>query len=156
MAPTPISAFATKQLELLEAERTAEATASTDLLASHSANALQRAGLAITNLTLAGTRTGPGGKTILELEPDSATAVKGKSNTAKGNVSGNVIPAHGVRVGDIVCVSEMPSGSAKKKEKSEKEAAGADGVVCRVQEARIGVVLEKEEDEVVSGKRLWM
>jgi DNA polymerase alpha-associated DNA helicase A len=157
MAPTSISAFATKQLELLEAERTAEATASTDLLASHSANALQRAGLAITNLTLAGTRTGPGGKTIVELEPDSATAVKGKGTASgKGNVSGNVIPAHGVRVGDIVRVAEMPSGSAKKKEKSDKEAAGADGVVCRVQEARIGVVLEKEEDEVVSGKRLWM
>lgn len=139
-----VSSFASKQLELLEAERSAEALATTELLASYAPPALQRAGLAITNLTVSGTRTGPGGKTIVELEPDSAT-----------NANGN-IPSHGIRVGDIVRVAEMPSGSAKKKEKSDKEGAGADGVVSRVQESKIAVVLEREDDEVVFGKRVWL
>jgi DNA polymerase alpha-associated DNA helicase A len=146
MAPTPISSFAAKQLQLLELERTAEATASTEILASHTPPALQRAGLAITNLSLASTRTGPGGKTIVDLEPDSATS----------NASMLGLGAHGIRVGDIVRITEMPSGSSKRKEKSEKEAGGVDGVVCRVQEARVGVVLEKEDVEVPSGRRLWL
>ena len=93
------------------------------------------------NLTLSSRRTGLGGKTVVEFEPDSAT--------------GGQLAEHGLRVGDIVKVMEMASGSAKKKERSEVEKAGVEGVVSKVQESKVSVALNKEEAETPSG-RLWM
>src|ERR1700733_8121397 len=107
MAPTDISTFAQTQLTLLKAELDAELAESSLLTSSLSPAALQRAGAALVNLTVSSTRTGLGGKTVVELEPDSAT--------------GGQLPEHGLRVGDIVKVMEMASGSAKKKERSEVE-----------------------------------
>jgi DNA polymerase alpha-associated DNA helicase A len=141
MAPTDISTFAQTQLTLLKAELDAELAESSLLTSSLSPAALQRAGAALVNLTVSSTRTGLGGKTVVELEPDSAT--------------GGQLPEHGLRAGDIVKVMEMASGAAKKKERSEVEKAGVEGVMSRVQEGKVCVALDREEAEVPSG-RLWM
>jgi len=69
-----VPAFAATQLALLEAELQSELAETSSLITNTSPTALQRAGLAITNLTLVSQRTGLGGKTVVELGPDSATS----------------------------------------------------------------------------------
>lgn len=142
MGPTSISAFAATQLQLLDAELKAELE-ETNLLVSQTApTTLQRVGLAVLNLTIGSQRTGLGGKTVLDLELDSA-------------VGGGDIPEHGIRVGDIVGVSDLPSGSAKKREKADAKSKGVDGVVLKVTRTSISVALDKEDADVPSGK-LWL
>lgn len=142
MAPTSISAFAATQLELLDHELKAELE-ETNLLVSQTApGTLQRAGLAILNLSTGSQRTGLGGKTVLELELDSA-------------VGGGDIPEHGIRVGDIVSVADQPSGSAKKREKSDLKDKGVNGVVLKVTPKGVNVALNKEDADVPGGK-LWL
>ncbi|CAG8976583.1 hypothetical protein HYALB_00002096 [Hymenoscyphus albidus] len=121
----PISSFATTQLSLLSTELQTELTETSTLLTNNTPTSLQRAGLAITNLTLNSQRTGLGGKTVIELVPDSATALAG----ADGAFS---LPAHGIRSGDLVVVSEQPAGSARKREVKEGEGRRSRGVVTRV------------------------
>ncbi|EPE04855.1 dna helicase [Ophiostoma piceae UAMH 11346] len=78
--PVDIPAFAATQLELLAAELQAEVTHTAETVGGHTPAALQRAGLALTNLTVAGQRTGMGGRTVLTLEVDAATGgAKGPS-----------------------------------------------------------------------------
>ena len=79
MAPkdaVDIPSFAATQLALLEAELQSELSETSSLISNTSPTALQKAGLAITNLSLSSQRTGLGGKTVVELGPDSATASK--------------------------------------------------------------------------------
>jgi hypothetical protein len=71
-----IPSFAATQLALLEAELQSELSETSSLISNTSPTALQKAGLAITNLSLSSQRTGLGGKTVVELGPDSATASK--------------------------------------------------------------------------------
>lgn len=99
-------AFASAQLALLEVEQNAETAETARLISGHSPIALQRAGLALTNLSVSSRRTGLGGRTVLELGLDSAVA------------SGSDLPEHGIRTGDIVIVSEQAAGTAKKKRDS--------------------------------------
>ena len=149
MAPknaVDIPLFATTQLALLGAELQSELNETSTLISSTSPTSLQRAGVAITNLTLSSQRTGLGGKTVLELSPDSATA------SADGD-----LPEHGIRTGDIVVVAEQPAGSAKKREVKELEAKGSRGVVTRVGRGAVWVALNGEDDEgVVGARRLWV
>jgi DNA polymerase alpha-associated DNA helicase A len=140
---TDIASFASTQQTLLAAELAAELAESASQTTAHSPAALQRAGAALAGLVAGGTRTGFGGRTLLDLEPDAATAA----------VGGGGLPEHGVRVGDIVRVLPMVAGAAKKK--SEEQAVGVDGVVARVGEARVCVALDKEDVEIPGG-RLWM
>jgi DNA polymerase alpha-associated DNA helicase A len=142
MAPTSISAFATKQLQLLDAELKAELEENNLLVSQTSPTALQRAGLAIVNLSVSSQRTGLGGKTVLELELDSA-------------VGPGDIPEHGIRVGDIVSVADQPSGSAKKREKADLKSKGVEGVVLKVTPKNVSVALDKEDADVPGGK-LWL
>lgn len=98
------------------------------------------------NLTLSSQRTGLGGKTIVELGPDSAIS------SASGE-----LPEHGIRVGDIVLVADQPAGSAKKREVRELEAKGSKGVVTRTGRAAVWVALDKEDDDnLAASKRLWL
>jgi len=149
MAPkdaVDIPSFAKTQLALLDLELQSEVSETSSLISNSSPAALQRAGVAITSLTLTSQRTGLGGKTVVELGPDPATAGK------EGE-----LPEHGVRTGDIVVVSEMPSGSAKKREVRELESKGCRGVVTRVGRTAIWAALdEREGEEGVGGKRLWL
>jgi DNA polymerase alpha-associated DNA helicase A len=138
-----IPSFAHTQLSLLATELSSELAETSTLISSTSPSALQRAGVAITNLTVSSQRTGLGGKTVLELVLDTA-------------VGGGDLPEHGIRVGDIVSVAEQPAGSARKREVRELEAKGARGVVVRVQKGSVGVALDREEEDVSEGGRLWV
>jgi DNA polymerase alpha-associated DNA helicase A len=142
MSPTDISTFATTQLALLDLELQAELSETNALVSQTSPTALQRAGAAIVNLQIGSQRTGLGGKTVLDLELDPA-------------VGGGDIPEHGIRVGDIVGVQEQPSGSARKKEKSDMQKKGVEGVVLKVTPVAVSVALDKDEVEVPGGK-LWL
>ena len=150
-----IPTFAQTQLSLLEAELAAEIRDSSALVASHSPAALQRAGLALTNLTVANRRTGLGGRTVLELAPDPATSSSTRSSSSSSSSSANStnraadLPEHGIRVGDIVLVAEQPAASARKRELRESEARGVRGVVTRVGRGALAVALD---DAASAGK----
>jgi DNA polymerase alpha-associated DNA helicase A len=147
MAPNAVdvSAFASNQLSLLTDELAAETASTATLLASTSPTSLSRAGLAILNLVVASQRAGFGGKTVLELEQGHAIGNAGE------------IGEHGIRVGDIVRVGEQPKGSERKKEKSNMEQRGLEGVVVRVGQKGVHIALDKEEDDTegLSGS-LWV
>ncbi|KAK3300913.1 P-loop containing nucleoside triphosphate hydrolase protein [Chaetomium fimeti] len=174
-----VQEFAQTQISLLASELAAEIAESSALVSLHSPTALQRAGVALTNLTVAAQRTGLGGKTVLELGPDPATASSSSSSSSSsaGGATAD-LPEHGIRVGDIVLVAEQPAGGGvgKKKTVVGKEAGGGvKGVVTRVGRAVVGVAVEerdgsgsggggaggKEEGEgllagVVGEKRVWI
>ncbi|KAL7901424.1 hypothetical protein HDV64DRAFT_179601 [Trichoderma sp. TUCIM 5745] len=139
-----VPSFAATQLALLDQELQSEIQETSTLITNHSPTGLQRAGLAITNLNISSQRTGLGGKTVLELSPDSATSSTGE------------LPEHGIRTGDIVLVAEQPAGSAKKREIKELEKKGARGVVTKVQRAAVNVALDEGKDDVMFSGRVWM
>ncbi|KAF5255075.1 hypothetical protein FANTH_290 [Fusarium anthophilum] len=141
--PVDIPAFATTQLALLEQELQTEINETSTLISNHSPTALQRAGLALTNLVVSGQRTGLGGRTVLELSPDAATG------------SPDELPEHGLRTGDIVLVAEQPAGSAKKREVKDLEKKGARGVVTRVSRGWIAVAVDEGKEEVGFSGRVW-
>ncbi|ROW01717.1 hypothetical protein VSDG_02124 [Cytospora chrysosperma] len=149
MAPTPvvIQAFAATQIALLDAEQKSEIAETSHLISIHSPAALQRAGVAITNLAVSSQRTGLGGKTVVELSPDSAVSS-----------SDGELPEHGIRTGDIVLLSEQPAGSAKKREVKDMERKGVKGVVTRVRKTDVGVALDedKEDASAALGGRVWI
>lgn len=147
MAPQPLSppTFATTQLSLLAAEQSAETSSTASLLSSTSPTTLARAGLAITNLVIGAQRTGLGGKTVLELELDSA--IIGKEG---------VLGEHGIRVGDIVRVGEQPRGGERKREKVGMERRGGEGVVVRVGGKGVWVAVGGEEGLEGLGGRVWV
>ena len=142
MAPTDIAAFAATQLDLLDHELKAELEETSGLAGQYSSVALQRAGLAVLNLNIRSQRTGFGGKTIVELEHD----------TALGQAE---LPEHGLRTGDIVGIRQQVGGSAKKKDKADADKKGIDGVVTKSTLSSISVALDKDEADLPSGK-LWM
>lgn len=146
MAPSAVDVprFAGTQLALLARELQAEVAESGTLVASRAPAALQRAGRALANLLVAARRTGPGGKTVLELGPDPAVAT--------------ALPEHGLRPGDLVLVAAQPAGGAKKREARELERAGVRGVVFRVQRAAVAVALDegRDDDDVALDGRVWM
>lgn len=139
-----ITDFATAQLSLLDRERLAELEETQLLLSQTSPTVLARAGLAVLSLSVASQRTGLGGKTVVELELDSAV------KTGNGE-----LPEHGIRTGDIVSVSEQPKGSERKSEKMDLKRKGVEGVVLKVTSSIISVALDKEDADVPGG-RLWL
>lgn len=139
-----IPSFAGTQIALLDAEQKSEIAETSSLISAHSPSALQRAGVAITNLVVSSQRTGLGGKTVLDLAPDSAVSGDGE------------LPEHGIRTGDIVLVSEQPAGSAKKREVKDLERKGVKGVVTRVRRSDVGVALDDDKEDVALGGRLWI
>ncbi|KAM5351616.1 hypothetical protein ACJ41O_004339 [Fusarium nematophilum] len=144
--PLDVPTFASTQLALLDQELQTEINETSTLISNHSPTALQRAGLALTNLVVSAQRTGLGGRTVLELSPDAATARAG----AEGE-----LPEHGLRTGDIVLVAEQPAGSAKKREVRELEKKGARGVVTKVGRGWVSVALDDGRDEVSFTGRVW-
>ena len=138
--------FAKAQLQLLEEEQNAETAQAARLVSSYSPTSLQRAGVALTNLSVSSRRTGLGGRTVLELAPHPAVA------------SGSHLPEHGMRTGDIVVISAQAAGTAKKREIRELEKRGARGVVVKVGPSFISVAAD-EESEKYDGEltgRVWM
>ncbi|THW63557.1 DNA helicase [Aureobasidium pullulans] len=144
MAPIDIPTFADKQLKLLAAELNAELEETALLTATHAPSTLARAGLAVLNLAISAQRTGLGGKSLLELSLDPAIAG-----------TETELPEHGLRVGDIVGVSEQPKGAEKKKERQDMEKKLVQGVVVKVLREIIVVALDKDEVDIPGGK-LWL
>jgi DNA polymerase alpha-associated DNA helicase A len=167
LKPVNVPLFATTQLALLATELQSELASTSALITTASPAALQRAGLALTNLVVAGQRTGAGGTTVLELALDAANANAragggagaGKGAEAAAAGAGAELPEHGVRVGDVVSVGRLPAGGARKREVRELEAAAVRGVVVKVGRAGVSVALDGEgageEDEGLAG-RLWL
>jgi DNA polymerase alpha-associated DNA helicase A len=139
---TDISSFAATQLLLLDDELQAEVAEVTELVSQSSPAVLQRAGMAILNLVISSQRTGLGGRTVVDLELDSAVG--------KGE-----LPEHAIRTGDIVSVQAQPAGITRKKDKSELKSRGADGVVVKVTGSKVAVALKKEDEDLPPGK-LWV
>ncbi|KAL2175935.1 P-loop containing nucleoside triphosphate hydrolase protein [Thermothelomyces heterothallicus CBS 202.75] len=173
-AGVDIPTFARTQLSLLAAELEAEIAESSALVSLHSPAALQRAGVALVNLTVASQRTGLGGRTVLELAPHPATASSGGPGSSSSSAD---LPEHGIRVGDIVLVAEQPSsGGVRKKDakassssssSSSSEGCGVKGVVTRVGKGAVGVAVDdgsedgggKEDrvDALAAGeKKVWI
>ncbi|KAI4723758.1 DNA helicase [Aureobasidium sp. EXF-10728] len=144
MAPIDVSGFADKQLQLLAAELNAELEETALLTATHAPSTLARAGLAVLNLAVSAQRTGLGGKSLVELSLDPAIAG-----------TETQLPEHGLRVGDIVGVSEQPKGAEKKKERQDMEKKQIQGVVIKVLREIIVVALDKDEVDIPGGK-LWL
>lgn len=171
MAPKPVDVpqFASAQLALLARELQSEIAETADLVAAHSPQALQRSGLALTNLVLSGRRTGMGGRTVVELSADPATTTT-TTSSSPGSSGGGQLPEHGLRTGDIVLVAAQPAGAAKRREMKEMERRGVKGVVVRTRRADVSVALDGgggggadgkggadggDEDAVLGG-RVWM
>ncbi|KAH0403264.1 DNA helicase, partial [Aureobasidium melanogenum] len=144
MPPIDIPSFADKQLKLLAAELNAELEETALLTATHAPSTLARAGLAVLNLSVSAQRTGLGGKSLIELSLDPAIAG-----------TETQLPEHGLRVGDIVGVSEQPKGAEKKKERQDMEKKQIQGVVVKVLREIIVVALDKDEVDIPGGK-LWL
>lgn len=144
MAPVDVPTFADKQLKLLAAELNAELEETALLTATHAPSTLARAGLAVLNLAVSAQRTGMGGKSLIELSMDPAIAG-----------AETQLPEHGLRVGDIVGVSEQPKGAEKKKERQDMEKKQVQGVVVKVLREIIVVALDKDEVDIPGGK-LWL
>ncbi|KAG9761457.1 DNA helicase, partial [Aureobasidium melanogenum] len=144
MAPIDIPSFADKQLKLLAAELNAELEETALLTATHAPSTLARAGLAVLNLSVSAQRTGLGGKSLIELSLDPAIAG-----------TETQLPEHGLRVGDIVGVSEQPKGAEKKKERQDMEKKQIQGVIVKVLREIIVVALDKDEADIPGGK-LWL
>ncbi|KAH0163196.1 DNA helicase, partial [Aureobasidium melanogenum] len=144
MPPIDIPSFADKQLKLLAAELNAELEETALLTATHAPSTLARAGLAVLNLSVSAQRTGLGGKSLIELSLDPAIAG-----------TETQLPEHGLRVGDIVGVSEQPKGAEKKKERQDMEKKQVQGVVVKVLREIIVVALDKDEVDIPGGK-LWL
>ncbi|KAI9850503.1 MAG: hypothetical protein M1838_005567 [Thelocarpon superellum] len=141
-SPTDIPAFAAAQLALLDNELEAELSDTSALLSHLPPAALQRAGVAILNLAVSSQRTGLGGKTVVDLELDTA-------------VGGGPLAEHGIRTGDIVALQGQPAGSAKRREKTDLKSAGVEGVVTKVSTSNIAVALDKDDADPPPG-RLWL
>lgn len=142
--PVDVDAFAQTQLALLDAELQSELAENSGLVSNASPTSLQRFGLAITNLVISAQRTGLGGKTVLELSPDSAQSSTGE------------LPEHGIRTGDIVLVSEQPAGSAKKREIKDLEKKGVRGVVTKVKKESVAVAADEGKEDVQITGRVWL
>lgn len=126
MEKESISSFAENQQILLKLELDSELQESALLINQAAPSTLQRAGLALLNLTVAAQRTGLGGKTLVELELDSAVSGAGTVANSTGD-----FPEHGLRNGDIVSLQTQPAGSIKKKAKEELESKGQSAVIVR-------------------------
>ena len=79
---------------------------------------------------------------MLELEHDRAI--------------GGEIHESDIRVGDIVRVGPQPKGNERKKDKTEIERRGTEGVMIRVGRV-LQVAVEREEDDLEGlGGRVWV
>lgn len=158
-----IPSFASTQLALLDAELASEVSETSSLVSSASPASLQRAGLAITNLTVSSQRTGLGGRAVLELAADSATSSSSTTHSGGGSsgAAAGDLPQHGIRTGDIVLLAEQPAGSAKKREMADLEKKGARGVVVKVKRDSVAVAISEDVKDdstavLAAAGRVWL
>ncbi|KAJ9400517.1 hypothetical protein DTO282F9_2402 [Paecilomyces variotii] len=179
-SPIPIPLFAQTQQQLLLKEHEAEVSSSA--LASRAASAsastrrtLQATGYALTGIILAQCQTGMGGRLVGEFTADPAMSSNSKTAGGQTDASGEArLGAHGIRVGDVVRVSDTSAGGTRKSGKDKDKdgtksnaAQGIEGVVTRVGERSVWIAFgqsgsggrPKEDDEGVEelwGRKLWL
>lgn len=178
--PISIPLFAQTQQQLLLKEHEAEVSSSA--LASKAASVsastrrtLQATGYALTGIVLSQCRTGMGGRVVGEFTADPAISSNSKTAGEKTDPNGEPrLGAHGIRVGDVVRVSDISGGGSRKSGKDKDKdsaksgaAQGVEGVVTRVGERSVWIAFgqpgsggrPKEDDEGVEelwGKKLWL
>ncbi|KAI8054320.1 P-loop containing nucleoside triphosphate hydrolase protein [Syncephalis plumigaleata] len=113
--------FVERQLELLDKEREEELEQTALLRTCRSPQELQRRGFALLALQIIGSRTGLGGKCLIELGPA---------------VNGGNFPPHQMRPNDVVIVERNEGTSGESKNLS--------GVIWRLSDTRLVVALETE------------
>ncbi|KAI9599086.1 P-loop containing nucleoside triphosphate hydrolase protein [Syncephalis fuscata] len=113
--------FVERQLELLEKEREEELAQTSLLRTCRSPQDLQRHGFALLALQVVGSRTGLGGKCLLELAPA---------------ITGGSFPPHRMRTGDVAMV-ERGDGAGNASD-------SVSGVIWRLSDTKITVALETE------------
>ncbi|KAI9007107.1 P-loop containing nucleoside triphosphate hydrolase protein [Gaertneriomyces semiglobifer] len=121
--------------QLLKLERDFEIATVGKLLDQLTPTVLQKRGLCLLGLRVTGSRTGLGGKTLLDFET--------------GHEGFNPLPAHQIRVGDVVGLEEWSrSGKARKSESikdgQEVLKGNLHGVVTRLAECRITIAIKDE------------
>jgi DNA polymerase alpha-associated DNA helicase A len=185
--PISIPLFAKTQQALLLREHEAEKLSS-DLAASSSTTfspstrrSLQASGSAINGLLLEQFRTGMGGRIVGEFGPDPAVISSSSLSSSPSGIGddGKVrLGSHGIRVGDVVRVMEISSGSGGRKgglsvtrgkdnkDKDKGDNRNCDGVVIKVTDQKVAVTFgqssagdsSKLEDTIneLWGKKLWL
>ncbi|BFZ58095.1 hypothetical protein PYCC9005_005153 [Savitreella phatthalungensis] len=139
-----LSLFCKEQIEFIESERALEAQETQLAASAFSRKELERRGHAVLNLEVGGTRTGFGGKTLVELVPRSSTR-DGRSSFSDA-----------MRTGDLVRLQPQLAGSANKIELAAASKDGVDGVVTRVSDDKITLTLDREDDDVPQAATLWL
>lgn len=116
LAPTlmDLKDFASKQIELIEAEKNADIESTCVLQGRYTPIQLQKLGVALCGLIVTGLRTGLGGKFCVDLERDL----------------GDLLPNHSFRNGDIVSVRD--------------ESNDQNGVVYKVTDQIITIAFSEE------------
>lgn len=144
-----IEDFVQDQIAFITAERDLESADTKAATVNFSKKELERRGLAVTNLEISGSRTGFGGKTLVELEHAGGT---------QGSAKDQQLFFTGImKSGDIVRIEEQPAGSAKKLAMAEASKNGAEGVVSKVSDSKLTIALSHEDGELPSTNgRVWV
>ncbi|KAI9097251.1 P-loop containing nucleoside triphosphate hydrolase protein [Phlyctochytrium arcticum] len=111
---------------------------------------LQRRGVALLALRVSGTRTGLGGKLVVDFEGSNDEP----------------LPAHSIRTGDVVGLvqwrrgdgaggDKSNKGKAKKDKGGEEDTEALTGVVGVVEERRITVIINQKDNDVDLTGRAW-
>ncbi|EJU01057.1 P-loop containing nucleoside triphosphate hydrolase protein [Dacryopinax primogenitus] len=139
--PTPeqLSAFLTRQRELLAAERAADIERTSLLFSKCSPKLLEQRGLALGGLGVAGVELGLGGKSLVELERPTAY-----------HTSPIFFSPHTFRPGDLARIDQHVVSSARKPIKGKKATNGetgetgkaVEGVVYRVSDTKIVIAID--------------
>jgi hypothetical protein len=134
--PAPASAsargdWARTQAALLEMEFSCERSESEQLRQTAGTAELQRRGVCLTRLCVAGVRTGLKGRLLIDLERAAAA-------TAAGD-DGALLPAHRFRTGDIALVSPTSKGE------SAAASETVQGVVASVTDTSVTVAFDDDE-----------
>ncbi|KAG0203993.1 hypothetical protein BGX28_003921 [Mortierella sp. GBA30] len=128
----PDSFFA-HQERLVQAERDFEVLEIQRVFEACTPAQLAKKGLAVLGLTVVGMKTGAGGKSLVDLELSNATTTS------------PALPAHKLRVGDIVALEEHGTGSKGKPMKAGWKPK-LDGVVFRVTETTIVIAIKSRKE----------
>ncbi|KAF8972864.1 hypothetical protein BGZ46_010001 [Entomortierella lignicola] len=126
-------AFLAHQEKLVQAERDFEVLEIQRIFEACTPSQLAKKGLAILGLTVVSMKTGAGGKSLVDLELSNATSTS------------PALPAHRMRVGDIVALEEHGTGSKGKPMKATWKPK-LDGVIFRITETTIVVAIKSRKE----------
>ncbi|KAI8596140.1 P-loop containing nucleoside triphosphate hydrolase protein [Dissophora ornata] len=125
--------FLSHQEKLVQAERDYEVQEIQRVFEACTPAQLAKKGLAVLGLAVVGMKTGAGGKSLVDLELSNATSTS------------PALPAHRMRVGDIVALEEHGAGSKGKPMKATYKPK-LEGVIFRITETTIVVAIKSKKE----------